>query len=79
VPVVPGRHERLVRLFRPKTQSSYLNLLGWVLGHNATYERSLDTVGNGEGRETTRTESIGVAKVVFNVTLRNMDKLGFVT
>ncbi len=77
IPTIPGRHERLIRMFAPVSSSWLVRMLAWLSGTYAEYISAPKTLAEAEGREVTRVRAEGVVKVVFQVTLRNMDKYGY--
>jgi B9 domain-containing protein 1 len=77
IPTTPGRHERTVQIFSPLTSSVILKMLGIFVGQRAEIINAPKVVASGEGREITRTKSEGSIKIVFQVTLRDMDKFGY--
>jgi B9 domain-containing protein 1 len=52
--------------------------LGILVGQRAEIINAPKVVASGDGREITRTKSEGTIKVVFQVTLRDMEKFGYV-
>ena len=79
VPTQPGRHTRYMRTFSPISSSILSKFLGWVTGKNAEFKNAPKLLAGGEGREVTRVKSGGIVKVVFQVTLKNMETFGYVT
>lgn len=77
VPTQPGRHERTVHIFSPITSSVIGNFLGILKGQKAELKNAPKVIASGDGREITRTKSEGTIKIVFQVTLRDMDKFGY--
>jgi hypothetical protein len=55
-----------------------LKLLGMMFGTRAEIINPPKVVASGDGREITRTKSEGTMKIVFQVTLRDMDKFGYI-
>jgi B9 domain-containing protein 1 len=51
-------------------------VLGWVNGKNAEYSSPTELLAHNEGREVTRVQSGGTVKVIFHVTMKNMDDFG---
>jgi B9 domain-containing protein 1 len=49
-----------------------------LVGQRAEIINAPKVVASGDGREITRTKSEGTIKVVFQVTLRDMEKFGYV-
>jgi B9 domain-containing protein 1 len=78
IPTTPGRHERTVQIFSPVTSSVILKFMGILSGKRAEIIDAPQIMATGEGREITRTKSEGTMKIVFQVTLRDMDKFGYV-
>ncbi len=77
VPTTPGRHERTLHIFSPITSSIINNFLGLIVGKKAEIIDAPRVIASGDGREITRTKTEGTIKVVFQVTLRDMDKFGY--
>ncbi len=77
IPTTPGRHERTVQIFSPLTSSVLLKFLGFLVGQKAEIINAPKVVASGEGREITRTKTEGSVKVVFQITLRDMEKFGY--
>jgi len=77
IPTIPGRHEKYVRMFAPVSSSWLTRLIAWVMGNFAEYIDAPKTLAEAEGREVTRVRAEGVVKVVFQVTIRNLDKYGY--
>lgn len=77
IPTTPGRHERTVHIFSPITSSIISKFLGMLKGQNAIINNAPSVLSSGDGREITRTKTEGTIKIVFQVTLRDMDKFGF--
>ncbi|XXQ36340.1 B9 domain-containing protein 1 [Plasmodiophora brassicae] len=76
VPTTPGRHERHVRLYRPRSSSICQQVMAWIHGTPPEYFDS-NFVAQGQGRDVTRVQSTGVVKVVFNVVTKNMGAFGY--
>lgn len=77
IPTQPGRHERTVHIFSPITSSVISNFLGLLDGQKAELKNAPKVIASGDGREITRTKSEGTIKVIFQITLRDMDKFGY--
>lgn len=77
VPTQPGRHERNVHIFSPISSSFLFDFLGVLVGKKAEYTNAPKILASGDGREITRTKSEGIIKIVFQVSLRDMDKFGY--
>jgi B9 domain-containing protein 1 len=71
------RHERTIQLFSPVTSSVILKVLGMMFGQRAEIINAPKVVASGDGREIIRTKSEGTMKLVFQVSLRDMDKFGY--
>ena len=52
-------------------------MIGFIAGQRAEIINAPKVISTGEGREITRAKSEGTVKVVFQVTLRDMDKFGY--
>jgi len=76
VPTQPGTHTRYINLFKPISSSLISQVLGWFNGKNAEYVSPTELLARNEGREITRVQSGGIAKVQFHVTMKNMDQFG---
>ena len=77
VSTTPGRHERIVHIFSPITSSVINKFLGMLIGQKAEIRDAPNVIASGDGREITRTKTQGSIKIIFQVTLRDMDKFGF--
>jgi B9 domain-containing protein 1 len=77
IPTTPGRHERTVQIFSPLTSSVMLKFFGFLVGQRAELINAPKVVASGDGREITRTKTEGSVKVVFQVTLRDLEKFGY--
>ena len=77
IPTQPGRHERTVHIFSPITSSVLRKFMGIIAGQTTELKNAPKVIASGDGREITRTKSEGSIKVVFQVTLRDMDKFGY--
>jgi len=77
VPTTPGRHERTIQIFSPLTSSVMLKFFGFLVGQRAELINAPKVVASGDGREITRTKAEGSIKIVFQVTLRDMEKFGY--
>jgi B9 domain-containing protein 1 len=77
IPTTPGRHERIVQIFSPLTSSIMLKIFGFLNGQRAELINAPKVVASGDGREITRTKTEGSVKVVFQVTLRDLEKFGY--
>jgi B9 domain-containing protein 1 len=77
IPTQPGRHERTLQIFSPITSSVILKMVGILAGQRAEIINAPKVISTGEGREITRAKSEGSVKIVFQVTLRDMDKFGY--
>ena len=79
IPVSPGRHERTVQMFSPVSSSWIARLFAYLSGKSAEYINPIKALADNEGREVTRVKPEGIVKMVFQITTRNMDKLGYAT
>jgi len=77
IPTQPGRHERTIQIFSPITSSVILKMVGILAGQRAELINAPKVISSGEGREITRAKSEGTIKIVFQVTLRDMEKFGY--
>jgi B9 domain-containing protein 1 len=76
VPTQPGTHTRYINLFKPVSSSLIASVLGWIYGKNAEYISPSELLSKNEGRDVTRVQSGGTVKVVFHVTMKNMEDFG---
>jgi hypothetical protein len=51
-------------------------VLGWFYGKNAEFVAPSEFLAKNEGREVARVQSGGTVKIVFHVTMKNMDEFG---
>ncbi|CAG9330564.1 unnamed protein product [Blepharisma stoltei] len=77
IPTQPGRHERTLYMYRPKSSSILVNFIGALKGKLAELIDPPSTLGMADGREVTRMESGGSVKIVFQVSQTNMEKFGY--
>ena len=77
VPVVPERHEKYVRMFGFIPDSLFKRFMSWFTGNFADYIDSPKILASAEGRGVTKVKAEGLIKVVFQVTIRNLDKYGY--
>lgn len=77
VPTQPGRHQRTLKMFHPKSSSILVTFIGMLKGKIAELIDPSSTLGSGEGREVTRMGSGGSIKVVFQISQSNLDKFGY--
>lgn len=78
MPVSPGRHVRYVRLYTPMSSSKCQQLTAWLTANPPEFFDAKFT-SQARGREVTRVQSKGVAKLVVNVSTRDMEKWGYQT
>lgn len=76
VPTTPGRHERYVQLYRPRSSSLCNRIVTWLVGSPPEFFDS-DFVAQGRGRDVTRVASGGSVKIVFNVLTKNLKAFGY--
>ena len=77
VPTQAGTHTRYMQIFKPKSSSNLINLIGFVTGKPSEFTNPLDTLDKSTGREVTRVENAGIVKVQFTISQQNMSELGF--
>ena len=77
LPTTPGSHTRYMQMFKPKTSSTFFEVLGWLGSAPAEYKTPIEILQKGQGREVTRVESVGIVKIKFNISTRNMEAFGF--
>ena len=77
VPTQPGKHTRYVQIFKPKSSSYLIDMIGSITGKPAEYYNPVDLLQKTTGREVSRVETTGVVKIQFNICSRNMEALGF--
>mmetsp|Transcript_16640 Transcript_16640/g.28355 ORF Transcript_16640/g.28355 Transcript_16640/m.28355 type:complete len:98 (+) Transcript_16640:328-621(+) len=65
VPTQPGHHTRYVQIFKPKTSSFFIELIGYIKGKPVELHNQIDLLDKSVGREVARTESSGVVKLTF--------------
>jgi B9 domain-containing protein 1 len=76
IPTRPGTYRRTVRLFRPVCASYLHQFVAWLTGTQPEFFDSR-FVSKGEGRDSTRVESVGCVTVQINVTTRGMLLQGY--
>ena len=76
LPTQPGSHSRYVQVFCPISSSILSSILGFLKGSPAEYVSSTELLTKNEGREVTRVTSVGLAKVQFNVTIKDLHHFG---
>ena len=76
LPTQPGSHTRYVHVFCPLSSSILSSLLGFLKGSPAEYTTPTELLTKGEGREVTRVSSVGLVKVQFNITLKDLHHFG---
>ncbi len=54
-----------------------LKFFGFLVGQRAELINAPKVVASGDGREITRTKTEGSVKVVFQITLRDLEKFGY--
>ena len=54
-----------------------VSLFGMIHGRPAEFEDPIEILTKNSGREVTRVESVGVVKIQFVLSTKNMDALGF--
>ena len=77
VPTQAGTHTRYMQIFKPKSSSYLIELLGLVQGKPAEYQNPVDLLNRTQGREVTRVENAGIVKVQFTVNTQHFEELGF--
>lgn len=78
MPISPGRHVRYVRLYTPMSSSKCQQLQAWLTANPPEFFDAKFTAQT-RGREVTRVNSKGMAKLVVNVSTRNLEKWGYST
>jgi B9 domain-containing protein 1 len=76
LPTQPGTHQRYGHVFSPVSSSFLSEFFGWVKGKPAEYISPTELLCRNEGREVTRVVSCGTIKVVFQVTMKDIDEFG---
>ena len=66
-----------MQIFKPKSSSYLIEILGWFQGKPAEFTNAVETLNKGNGREVTRVENAGIVKVQFTIAAQNMEALGF--
>ncbi|KAA0203476.1 hypothetical protein HAZT_HAZT000657 [Hyalella azteca] len=76
MPICPGQHARRLDCFVPSSASLLQRAIAWLTGNTPEF---LDPkmVAQARGREVTRVESQGHINVTFNVTMKDLGKLGY--
>ena len=77
VPTQAGQHTKYAQIFKPKSSSYLIDLIGLFNGKPAEYTNPIDLLQKTAGREVTRVENAGIIKIKFNVGTKNMEALGF--
>jgi len=72
IPCQPGRHSRVIRLYRPISSSPLQRLLGALFGNTAQLVDPRVVAGT-EGREVIRVQSGGRVRVLFEVLLKDTE------
>ena len=76
VPLAPGRHVLEIKTFRPLSSTLVGRFKSWLFGLRPEFVDSLFP-SKAEGRDVTRVQSFGSVKVVLDVTLQGMERLGY--
>lgn len=76
VPTQPGTHTRYINLFAPVSSSILSQVFGYLKGQQAEYISPSELLSKNEGREVTRVQSGGIVKVIFQVTMKDMEEFG---
>ena len=63
LPTQEGTHSRYLQIFKPKSSSTLIELIGFLNGKTAEFTQPVELLSRGVGREVTRVESAGVVKV----------------
>ena len=58
VSILPKRHERYIRNFRPISNSLCIEFLGWLRGKKAEHIDAPKTLAKAEGRKVTRVRAM---------------------
>mmetsp|Transcript_53740 Transcript_53740/g.117256 ORF Transcript_53740/g.117256 Transcript_53740/m.117256 type:complete len:207 (+) Transcript_53740:201-821(+) len=76
LPMSPGRHELYIRTFRPMASSILGRFQSWLNGMRPEFIDSMFP-SKGEGRDVTSVQSFGSVKIVVDMTMQGMEKLGY--
>ena len=77
MPTTPGCQNRKIRIFKPLPQSVISGILGYFSGCVAEYRETEKVLTTGEGREVTRTKSVGTVEVKVETMKYNFEKFGY--
>ena len=77
LPTTSGTQKRKIRIFRPLPQSVISGIIGYLQGCIAEYRDTEKTLATGEGREVTRTKSIGMVELKVETMKYNSEKFGY--
>ena len=77
VPTFPGTHTRYIQVFKPRASSIIRDWFGWLQGKSAEFTNPIDLLNKAHGREVTRVDSVGIVKVKFQISNKNMREMGF--
>jgi len=76
LPTTSGRHTRYINLYTPKSSSLCLRLTSWLMGTPPEFFEPT-FIAQGVGRGVTRVTSSGTAKVVLNISTKDMQRFGY--
>eukprot|EP00347_Sterkiella_histriomuscorum_P015246 403357756 len=79
VPIQPGIHKKVVRMFSPITSNSCTEFLGLFREGGGLQIDQPDLIANAEGREVSRVKAGGKVTINMQVTQRNMERHGYIT
>jgi B9 domain-containing protein 1 len=77
LPTHGGPQTRRMRLFCPKPRSVISGILGYFQGFIAEYRDSERVLAYGDGREVTRTKTVGYIDIKIETTKYNFGKFGY--
>jgi hypothetical protein len=76
-PVASGTHIYTANIYVPEP-TFYQSMLSWFSGTSIEYKRDFQKIIlKGEGRSIGKIRTVGKVTVLFNVTLRNFERLGY--
>jgi len=77
IPTTIGRHERYIKMFSPTTNSWWSMFTSWLSGTYREFINGPKTLSECNEKEIIRVNATGTVKIVFQVTLINLEKFGF--
>lgn len=77
VPTIIGRQERYIKMFSPAPTNWWSRFTSWLSGNYKEYINGPKTLSETNERDISRVTAQGTLKIVFQVTLTNLNKFGF--